>query len=144
MYASQGIAAEYPIKPLNVLKQILTMFVGLDSSNHVVSLPNMKKYLLNSEDKKIPKPIRVFMYFTSSISIRNACTFSVVDGYYRTYGELSYRPFGFHITMDGTPPIDRPYWEITYFNNYDFNQTDNVIIPLHHLMPSSYIPGFYT
>ena len=82
------------------------------------------------------------MYLTSSIMLRNACSFSNDDGFFRSYGELSYRPFGFHISID-TPPIQRPYYEITHFKKYSYNQMAKVTLPLRYLMPSGHLPGFY-
>lgn len=142
VYASHFITAEYSIKPLNVLKQILTMFVALDSSGFIIKQPDMKKFLLNKENTVFPKDIEIFMYLTSSIQLRNAISFTNMDGYFRTHGEISYRPFGFHISI-ATPPINRPYLSITHFKEFEFNKEANLKLPLRYLEPEGHMPGFY-
>ncbi|MFK5982249.1 MAG: hypothetical protein QM499_04980 [Flavobacteriaceae bacterium] len=42
VYANKFMCAEYPIKPLNVLKQILMMFVALESSGYLIKRPGLK------------------------------------------------------------------------------------------------------
>ena len=142
VYANHFITAEYSIKPLNVFKQILTMFVALDSSSFIIKQPDLKRFLLEKESTTFPNSIEVFMYLTSSIQLRNALSFTNMDGYFRTHGEISYRPFGFHISID-TPPINRPYLSITYFKEFEYNQVGNLILPLRYLIPEGYMPGFY-
>jgi len=142
VYANKFICAEYPIKPLNVLKQILMMFVALESSGHLIKQPKLQSFLMERENKEMPKNIRVFAYMTSEISLRNALSFSNMDGYMRTFGEISFNPFGFHIAID-SPPINRPYCEISNFSEFDFNQSSNIILPLQYLIPKLYFPGVY-
>lgn len=142
VYANKFICAEYPIKPLNVLKQILMMFVALESSGYLIKHSSLQKFLMERENRKMPDDLRVFAYFTSEISLRNALSFSNMDGYMRKFGEISFKPFGFHIAVD-SPPIDRPYCEITNFAEFKFNQKANMILPLQFLVPRLYFPGLY-
>ncbi len=142
VYANHFITAEYSIKPLNVLKQILTMFVALDSSGFIIKQRNLKNFLLNKESAVFSNNIEVFMYLTSSIQLRNPLSFTNLDGYLRRHGEISYRPFGFHISID-TPPINLPYLSITYFKDFKYNQEANLKLPLRYLEPQGYMPGFY-
>jgi hypothetical protein len=142
VYATHFITAEYCFKPLNILKQILTMFVALDSSKFLIKQPYLSEFLLERESKKYPGNFKIFMYLTSSICLRNPLSFSNMDGYFRTYGEISYRPFGFHISIN-SPPINRPYLEITHFKDFEYNQISNQILPLRYLEPLGQFPGLY-
>ena len=54
------------IKPLNIFKQILLMFVTIDASNIVGNTAKMKSFLENKESNDFPTEINVFMYCTSS------------------------------------------------------------------------------
>jgi len=142
VYANKFICAEYPIKPLNVLKQVFTMFAALDSSDYLIEQKGYKEFILDPKSKDIPPNIRVFMYFTSSIKTRNPISFSNMEGYNRRFGEISFIPFGFHISID-TLPINRPFCEITSFATYDFNEREKMILPLQYLIPKTMFPGMY-
>ena len=142
VYANKYMCAEYPIKPLNVLKQVLMMFVALDSSDYLISCVGLKEYLMEPNNTNYPNSIRVFAYLTSTIKLRNAISFSNMDGYMRHFGEISYTPFGFHISID-TPPINRPYCEISNFSQFKFNEKSEMILPLQYLIPKTFLPGMY-
>ncbi|ANW95830.1 hypothetical protein AXE80_05835 [Wenyingzhuangia fucanilytica] len=142
VYANKYMCAEYPIKPLNVLKQILIMFVALESSGYLIKRPGLKEFLMEPENNNLPENIRVFAYMTSTIKLRNALSFSNMDGYMRHFGEISYTPFGFHISID-TPPINKPYCEITNFAQFVYNEKAKIILPLQYLVPITYFPGLY-
>ncbi|MFK5982250.1 MAG: hypothetical protein QM499_04985 [Flavobacteriaceae bacterium] len=97
---------------------------------------------MEPENNNLPEGIRVFAYMTSTIKLRNALSWSNMDGYMRTFGEISYTPFGFHLSLD-TPPINRPFCEISNFAQFDYNQIENIILPLQYLVPKLYFPGLY-
>lgn len=60
----------------------------------------------------------------------------------RHFGEISYTPFGFHISID-TPPINRPYCEISNFAQFDYNESAEIILSLQYLVPKLHFPGLY-
>ena len=142
VYANRYMSAEYPIKPLNVLKQILMMFVALESSEYLIQRPGLKQFLMEPKNNNLPVGIQVFAYMTSTIKLRNALSLSNMDGYMRVFGEISYAPFGFHLSLD-TPPIKRPFCEISNFAHFDYNKTEKIILPLQYLIPKLYFPGIY-
>ncbi|PQJ78966.1 hypothetical protein [Polaribacter porphyrae] len=142
VYANKYMCAKYPIKPLNVIKQILTMFVALESSGYLIQQSGLKEFLMEPESNKFPKGIRVFAYMTSAINLRNALSFSNLDGYMRYFGEISYIPFGFHISIN-TPPINKPYCEISNFAHFTYNEKVEITLPLQYLIPKTYFPGMY-
>lgn len=142
VYANHFICAEYDIKPLNVLKQILTMSIALESGNYLIEIPGLREFILNRHSQNIPPNIRVLMYMTSKINLRNALSWSNMDGYMRTFGEICYKPFGFHISID-SPTNNRPYCDITFFLHVKFNEELSETLPLRCLTPNSFFPGMY-
>lgn len=142
VYANKYMCAEYPIKPLNVLKQILMMFAALESSGYLIDRPGLKQFLMEPTNNDLPDGIRIFAYMTSTIKLRNALSWSNMDGYWRAFGEISYLPFGFHLSLN-SPPINRPFCEISNFAQFDYNQKENIILPLQYLVPKLYFPGLY-
>ncbi|MFV8282720.1 hypothetical protein ACNKXS_14315 [Christiangramia marina] len=118
------------------------MFVGLDSSGYVSKQLGVKSFLLNKYSQNFPENIKVFMYFTSSIKLRNALSFTNMDGYFRTHGEISFQPFGFHISIQ-SPPINRPYLGITNFRNYRYDELAEIKLPLRFLVPEGNFAGIY-
>ncbi len=142
VYANNFICAEYEIKPLNVLKQILTMFVALDNSGFYLKRPSIREFILDTKSKSLPPGIRVLMYMSSAINLRNPLSWSNMDGYMRTFGEITFVPFGFHISID-SPVIDRPFCDISNFSDFEFNEESLITVPLRHLIPQSILPGLY-
>lgn len=142
VYANHFICAEYKIRPLNVLKQVLTMFIALENSGYLIKTSGLREFILDKESNQLPSNIRVLMYMTSTIKLRNSLSWSNMDGCARTFGEISYTPFGFHISID-TPTINRPFCDITHFTSLAFNEDATVKLPLRHLIPRSMFPGMY-
>lgn len=142
VYANDFICAEYIIKPLNILKQILLMFVALDTSGYLIQIEGLRSFIQEKNNNDLPSNISVLMYFTGSIGLRMPLSFSNMDGYMRTLGEISYKPFGFHLNLDG-PLIDRPYCDITFFSYQEIDELSSVILPLRLLTPKCNFPGIY-
>ncbi len=142
VYANNFICAEYEIKPLNVLKQILTMFVALDNSGFFLKKPSIREFILDRKSKSLPPDIRLLMYMSSAISLRNPLSWSNMDGYARTFGEITFIPFGFHISIE-TPTINRPFCDISNFSDFEFGEESLITLPLRHLIPQSILPGLY-
>lgn len=85
VYANKYMCAEYPIKPLNVLKQILMMFVALESSEYLIKQSGLKQFLMVPKNTNLPNGIRIFTYLTSTIKLRNALSFSNMEGLYASF-----------------------------------------------------------
>ena len=58
-YTIQGI---YNIKPLNVIKQIMVMFMSADKSGHLKSQKDLVDFLLNKEVVGLPERYGVYLY----------------------------------------------------------------------------------
>ena len=122
VWASRVITFEYAIQPLNVLKQILSMFMAIDTSDQLLHLEGLSSFLLNKDSQTFPKNLRVFIYHTSTKQVRNGWGMARTSKGYHYLGEITYPPFGLVYSLDSEPTRD-DFFEITDFKNYKFNQT---------------------
>jgi hypothetical protein len=60
----QVVHGTYNIKPLNVLKQILAMFMSADSSGHLRSNKDLVNFILQRETVGLPPKFKVYIYST--------------------------------------------------------------------------------
>jgi len=142
VHASKYISFEYAIQPLNVLKQVLSMFMAIDTSDNLLDLDGLKAFILNKKSQDLPNGLRVYMYHTTSKSIRNGWAMVLSNGNPCFMGEITFAPFGFIYTLD-SEPVRKDFFEITNFSNYHFNQTIQARLTMPFIMPKSYIPSFY-
>ena len=59
---SPVIVGDYFIKPLNVFKQILVMFMSADKGGHLLADDSLRNYLLQTDNFHIPNKYKVFIY----------------------------------------------------------------------------------
>lgn len=116
VHSSHKIDFYYRIKPLNVLKQILSMFMSLDGSDQLLNHKGLTSFILSKTSQEIPPSIRVFVYYTSAKSIRNGWGVLRSDFAFHTLGEMTFSPFGLCYTID-SPPVRKDFCEITNFQN---------------------------
>jgi len=121
------------IYPLRILKAILMFFVSINKSNSLGL--NIKQFIKNKENLKLPKELKIFCYFTEDYYsfpfLQKAQIISTNDIIYPYYSLFSFLPFGFILTEDSIPSIE--YYgicEITNFSKYGYNDNENLILPL--------------
>ena len=113
----------FEIKPLNVFKQIFSMFVCLNQG--VFSEQDkilIKDFILNKENKTFLSNKNIYIFNTFS-NHNKWCGFQVAynSGVINRCSEIAYNPFGFQLTFESEPT--NPYFQIlNSFLNYDFNQ----------------------
>ncbi len=116
------------IKPLNVLKQIMAMFLSINSQL-TIDFPEIKKFLLKKNLKlEIPK-IRVFIYYNIEGEIRYEPNFilgKIDTGIIVRISEISFPPFGYVLITNGET-LDERLFEITNFGNFDYNEEIELI-----------------
>jgi hypothetical protein len=142
VWASKNITFEYSIQPLNILKQVLSMFMSLDSSGQLLGVKGLTAFILNKDSKNLPSNIRIFMYQTVSKEVRNGWGIINSGGSNHFLGEITYPPFGFVYSLD-SEPIRDDFFEITNFHKHNFNQILQTRINIPFILPKTYIPGFY-
>ena len=143
IWASKVITFEYAIQPLNILKQALSMFMSIDTSDQLLNLEGLSKFLLDKDSQALPEKIRVFVYHTATKQVRNGWGMARTEKGFHTLGEITYPPFGLVYALD-SEPTRNDFFEISDFKNYVFNQTVQARLTIPFLTPKTYIPGVYT
>ena len=142
IWASKFITFEYAIQPLNILKQTLSMFMSIDTSDQLLNLKGLSSFILDKNSKTLPEKLRVFIYHTTTKQVRNGWGMVRTEKGNYTLGEITFPPFGIIYTLD-SEPTRNDFLEITNFKNFDFNQTTQTRLSIPFLTPKTYIPGLY-
>lgn len=143
-WSKELIPFVFQIKPLNVLKQILTMFMSIDKSDHLLKMDGLSDFILDKNSNSLLKKMRVFIYYTNSVSVRNGWGLLANISTQKTIetGEITFRPFGYIYTIDAIPFVKNVF-EITHWKNYKYDKKDIIFTELPYLMPRGYVPGVY-
>lgn len=113
---------KFQIKPLNVLKQIIAMFMSANG-NILTDDLELRKFVLDRESKDLPEQYRVHVFTTIS---RN-CRYNGISGILQgngeivTLSEIVHRPFGFQLTVNSKPT--QRMADITDFKNANYDVT---------------------
>lgn len=118
------INGRFKINPLNVIKQILTMFMSADKSGHLQSQKDLVSYLLEKESKKLPERYQVYLYYTLSPKKRMVGYSIVWDPVLgaQKWSEINFQPFGYLLTED-SKPAHKYMCNISRFSQIDFGKT---------------------
>jgi len=141
---SYHIKGLYNIKPLNVIKQILTMFMSADKSGHLQSQPELVEFILNKEKTKIPEKYGIYLYSTLSTKKR-MCGYTVI--YKPTLGvqkwaEINFQPFGYLLTEE-SEPANKDMLNISAFGDLKYGQIMKIEITTAYLNIDSPWIGTY-
>ena len=135
--------AYFKIKPLNVLKQILTMFLSVDKSGYLQKDKKLVSYLLDKESNDLPEKYKVYLYNTLSDKSRMmGIQWNNINNIFCTHSEISFNPFGYFLAVD-SPPSRNDLTDITIFNKYKFNQEANGKVNLVFLNIDTMFLGHY-
>jgi len=138
------IRGKYQIKPLNVIKQILTMFMSADKSGHLRSQKELVDFILNKEQKNIPSRYKVFLYSTLS-SYKRMLGYSVVYAGHlgvQKWSEINFQPFGY-LLADESGPAHEHMCEISKFGEFGYDEKISVEITTAYLNVDSPWIGTY-
>ncbi|MBD2705439.1 hypothetical protein IC229_32815 [Spirosoma sp. BT702] len=138
------ITGEYFIKPLNVIKQIMTMFMSADKSGILQSQSDLVRLLLDRESNLWPERYKIFLYSNLS-SVKRLWGYSVVfdeELGMQKWSEINFRPFGY-LLADESIAAHEDMLDITYFSRYEYNQDATLILRTPYLPVSSPELGRY-
>ncbi len=143
-YPKREVKGTYKIKPLNVLKQILTMFLSLDKTGHLRSNTDLVNFLLNKESKKLPSIYNIYLYSTLSIKSRmlGFCWVAGDTKGMKKWSEINFKPFGYFLTEESLPPNEHML-NISEFGNYSYDQEVSFGIKTNYLNVDSVLIGTY-
>ena len=136
--------AEYILKPLNVLKQILTMFMSADKGKQLSSEKELVDFLLNKESSSLPSKFKVYLYTTLSKHKRmiGPCVVYDPELGIQKWSEINFQPFGY-LLADDSFPAHPDMVDISSFSNYKYNQRAVIALVLPYLHIETPQIGFY-
>jgi len=139
------VSGQYTIKPFNVLKQILMMFISADTSGELRSHEGIVEYLMDRENVNFPKNINIFIYSNYSRTKRMLGYLRVFEpgfnGVYQ-WSEINYQPFGYFLTYNSPPPNDMMV-NITSWKDSAHNAKRLVNLTTAYLEVSTLLIGTY-
>lgn len=110
--------------PLRIIKQIISMFACVNGAGFCERNPEVRSFLLNRTKKYLPENIKVFVYYNTSSRFRYIGMSGILkpfEGTSTIISEISYPPFGYVMTFDGSIPDNR-LLEITPFATFDYDK----------------------
>jgi hypothetical protein len=139
------VAGYYEIKPLNVLKQILTMFLSADKSGFLRSDMDLVSFIKDKYNQILPDRYSIYIYSNASNMKRQMGYMQVYDGSNKihNWSEINFKPFGYFLTDNSSPP-HAEMTSITSFKKYAYNEIKKYWIPTKYLKVNSPIIGTYS
>jgi len=149
LYKSKGepsLYYMYYLFPLQVIKQIVTMFFSVNTSAFSQKNPELVRFVLNKEQTYLPTKYRIYAYY----NISNRCRYVGVTSLLKiensmsshTFCEINHPPFGYVLTLNSDPPDER-LEDITFFANYPYNEFKVITINFPVLETHLPHPGDY-
>ena len=138
------IQGHYKIKPLNVIKQILVMFMSADKGGYLRSQKGLVEFLMNKESVKMPDKYGVYMYSTLSAKKRmlGYSIFCDPKRGVQKWSEINFEPFGYFLTED-SQPAHYQMCDITSFSKVSYDEELSVQISTAYLNVESPFIGDY-
>lgn len=137
----------YNIKPLNVFKQILTMFMSADKSGILRSKEGLVEFILNKSSNDLPKDLNIHLYSNASPVKRMLGYCTVADALdpnfgVRRWSEINFQPFGYFLT-DNCAPATKSMVNITEWHGLKYDTMYRVEMTTAYLKVSSPMIGTY-
>ena len=120
---SRLIKGIYQIKPLNVLKQILTMFMSTDKSGYLRSKTDLIDFILHKEKTGLPTIYEVYLYSTLSTKYRMFGFSWIADEImgWQKWSEINFKPFGY-LLAEESGPAHEYMCNISKFGNFSYDE----------------------
>lgn len=137
------------IRPLNVIKQILVMMVAMASEATLEYHNELRRFLLNREQKYLPPWYSVYVYFKTNSqprfeaeqAISNDGSVSYIDA------EIALPPFGYCVSSsrkgNNILATSKQLYNIGWFSRFDYNIWTQVQLRLPVLETNSPLPLDY-
>jgi len=141
-------AVMVPIRPVEILKQILAMFCSAGPPDFAEKNPDLVRFILNRDVGVLPDKFRVFMGIYDVQNSRAARSSGLsrllnLDGEKgKIFSEICFPPFNLVLCIDSPPP-DKRLFEITWFKNFTFGVETEVALHLFKLPVVSHLPADY-
>jgi len=143
-HPTQIIEGLFTIKPLNVIKQVISMFMAI-SPNWLQSNKELVAFVLDKESNALPAQYKVYMYACISKYKRMmGMQVSWNGGQISKWAEFNFQPFGFLLCEESLPPNEFLI-DITGFTQFELNQEIpiNIAMALLHIGQENIWVGTY-
>jgi hypothetical protein len=137
----------YPVRtfPLEILKQIVAMFMSANSPEFQAAHPDLVKFVLDPQDRFLNPRYRFFTYYTVSSRLRQiglTCAIDIERGGTRFMSEITFPPYGYVMTTDSGSPDGRLF-EITDFSRFGYREYKELglklnVLPIEGIMACDY------
>lgn len=133
------------IHPLRVIKQIATIFFSVNSDQFRKANPDLEQFVLDRNRKGLSPRYRFFVFWYGGGELRQSGVTGAMDlekGRINTLSEFVHPPFGYVMSLGGTP-FDRRPEEISDFTQFDYDEAITLnrrfpVLPTHWMMPGDY------
>lgn len=140
------IEGNYKVKPLNVLKQMLTMFMSADKGGYLQSQRDLVDFILNKKSQDLPDRFNVYLYSNISPYYRMLGWCFVQDFKISTvtnrWSEINFKPFGYFLT-ENSPSAHIDQVNISHFKGFAYDEEAEIVLKLPYLRVSSPNIGIY-
>lgn len=136
----------YKIKPLNVLKQILVMFMSADKAGSLRSQKDLINFIVNQKSQSLSKRFKVFLYSNHSVNFRMAGLSVSAFGDLskpQKWVEINFKPFGY-LLADESDPAHKDMVDVTFFKDYKYNEEAIINLSTPYLKIVGPFVGFYS
>lgn len=137
----------YPfyIRPANVLKQIICMFMSVNASGFQNVHPELVKYVLDRHEKYLPDKYRFYSFYNCSARSRwSGVTAQMTLGKSNiVMCEIAAPPLGFVLLLEGSKPHPA-LLDITHFSKFNYREIcapmflKMPVLPIHSIFPGDY------
>jgi hypothetical protein len=127
------------IKPLEILKQIVAMFLAMNDELFLKMYSELSDFVANSQAKSLPDKYRIFLYLNNEgyMRHRSQSFVSSPDLGFVNCTELAFFPFGYVLSIDHKGPINK-LAEITGLKRFRISYETDLRFNLFRL--PTYIP----
>jgi hypothetical protein len=117
------------VHPLRFFKQVIAQFCSRNGKNFQQVHPDLKDYLLQKDSQNFPFDFSVYMYLTTELIFFNSGIVPLWEnGRYYLISEFIHYPFGFCLFIGNV--LKLPITDITYFNQYAYNEKTDIHIEI--------------
>ncbi len=138
------ISGDYQIKPLNVIKQILSMFMSVDKAGNLRRDQQLVDFILNKKSVHLPNKYKVFLYSTLS-KYKRMMGYQIVqtpDKGIQYWSEINFQPFGYLLAID-SEKAHEDMLDISEFGSFEYDELIPVKITTAYLNVNSPYIGIY-
>lgn len=143
-----GLIYAHDVYPLRVIKQIMVMFLAINSHafRRTPIGKELARLVFNWDEKGLPDEVRFYTYFNKTGQYRYFPIATGGDwqqGTIHVLSEITYPPYGYVMTIDTEAPDSRLF-DITHFARFERGEQATVRLEL-PLLPTYFgtIPGDY-